>query len=78
MNAVYADLAQALRDRVAVIADRELYQRDPAGHLEQLKAVSERIDTLAKGLPRPLPSELAHYLERASFAKALAWIEAQG
>lgn len=76
-NVAYTDLASALRDRMEVIADRELYQRDPAAHLEKLKAVSLRIDELAAALPPPVPGDLAHYLHRASFAKALAWIEEQ-
>jgi hypothetical protein len=74
-NTVYSGLASALRERLAVIADRELYQRDPSAHLEKLKAASFRIEQLANLLPPPVPGELAHYLERASYAKALAWIE---
>jgi hypothetical protein len=74
-NAAYSDLASALRERLAVIADRELYQRDPEAHLEKLKTASLRIDGLAAALPAPVPGDLAHYLQRASFAKALAWIE---
>ena len=73
---LFAELAAALRERIAVIADRELYTRDPAGHLEKLKAVSEKITQLGHALPRPLPGDFAHYLQRASYEKALAWIEA--
>ena len=73
--APYLALAQALRERLAVIADRDLYERDPAGHLEKLQAVSAQIDRLAAGLPQPVAPDLAHYLHRASYAKALAWIE---
>jgi hypothetical protein len=76
-NPAYTVLASALRERMEVIADRELYQRDPGAHLEKLKAVSLRIDELAAALPKPVPGDLAHYLHRASFAKALAWIEEQ-
>lgn len=71
----YQSLAEALRERMAVISDRELYQRDPAAHLEKLKVVSHRIDECAAALPPPVSGELAHYIHRASFAKALAWIE---
>ena len=74
-KAAYEALADALRERVAVIGDRELYQRDPAAHLEKLKAASLRIEEHAAALPAPVPGDLAHYLHRASFAKALAWIE---
>lgn len=69
-------LAAALRERSRVIADREFYQRDPAAHLAQLQAVSERIVRLGATLPPPVPGDLAHFLERCSYDKALAWIEA--
>ena len=76
MPDLFAELADALRERLAVIADRELYARDPAAHLEKLKAASEKITHLGAALPRPLPGDFAHYLQRASYEKALAWIEA--
>ena len=76
MPDLFAELADALRERLAVIADRDLYARDPAAHLEKLKSVSERITELGAALPRPLPGDFAHYLQRASYEKALAWIEA--
>ena len=76
MPDLYDELADALRERLAVIADRALYERDPAGHLEKLKAVSERITQLGASLPRPIPGDFAHYLQRQSYQKALDWIEA--
>lgn len=72
----FATLASALRERLAAIADREAYAKDPEDHLERLKAASERINAAAEKLPGPLPPELAHYLQRASLDKALAWLEA--
>ena len=69
-------LAGALRKRLALVADRAFYQRDPAGHLAQLRAVSEEIAALAAQLPVPVDPQLAHYLQRGSFDKALAAIEA--
>jgi hypothetical protein len=72
----YRELAEALRQRLALIADRDFYQRDPQGHLDALRDVSHRIDTARDALPRPIPGELAHYLHGASLSKALAWIEA--
>ncbi len=74
---VFQALAEALRARLRVIADRESYQRDVAAHLGQLQAVSERVVELQSRLPRPLDPMLAHYLERCSYDKALAWIEAR-
>jgi hypothetical protein len=76
MPDAYAQLAEALRERLAVIADRELYARDPAAHLEKLKAVSEKITQLGEALPRSIPGDFAHYLQRASYEKALAWLVA--
>lgn len=70
-----ARLADALRERRAVIADREFYARDPAGHLARLQEVSQRITVLAAELPRPVDPQLAHFLERCSFDKALAFLE---
>jgi hypothetical protein len=76
MPDLYDELADALRERLAVIADRAFYERDPAGHLEKLKAVSERITQLGAALPRPIPGDFAHYLQRQSYQKALDWIVA--
>jgi len=71
----FSELAAALRERLAVIADRELYAQDPAAHLEQLKRASARIETAAAALPRPVNGELAHFLHGCSYQKALAWLE---
>ena len=73
----YHALAAALRERLAVIADRELYARDPASHLEQLRTISERVTSLQMQLPTPLDPQLAHYLQRCSYDKALAFLESQ-
>ena len=75
MPDLFAELADALRERLAVIADRDLYARDPAAHLEKLKSASERITQIGNALPRPLPGDFAHYLQRASYEKALAWLD---
>ena len=72
---VYRQLADALRERLAVIADREAYARDPQAHLQRLQGASERISTLGGQLPAPVDRQLAHYLERCSYDKALAWLE---
>jgi hypothetical protein len=74
---IYRDLADALRERLSVIADREFYGRDPAGHLARLQAVSERIAALGQQLPAPADPQLAHFLDRASYDKALAHLEAR-
>jgi hypothetical protein len=73
---IQQSLAEALRERLAVIADREWYARDPAGHFERLRTVSEQITALQHQLPPPINPQLAHYLDRCSYDKALAFLEA--
>jgi hypothetical protein len=74
MENALVDLAQALRERLAVICD-EQSRRDEAKHIARLKAVSERIDNLQARLPKPIDPRLAHYLQRKSYDKALAHLE---
>jgi hypothetical protein len=74
MNSPETDLATALRERLALIAD-EASRRDPDRHLEKLQSVSERIAELEKQLPHPVDPELAHFLARCSYDKALALLE---
>lgn len=74
----FLNLATALRERLAIIGDRELYARDPAVHLEKLKSVSEKIALLSAALPKPLDKNLEHYLQRASYEKALSWLSSHG
>ena len=71
----YQSLATALRERLAIIADRDLYNRDPAQHLEKLKSVSDQVTTLQGQLPPPIHPQLVHYLHRCSYDKALAFLE---
>ena len=77
MENVIADLAQALRDRIAIIHDEES-RRDEAKHIARLKAISERIDDLQTRLPKPIDPPLAHYLKRRSYDKALEFLEGRG
>lgn len=72
-----ARLARLLRERLAIIADHALRDSDPAAHLEKLKAVSLAISSLAKELAPTLPPRLNHFMERASYDKALAFLEDQ-
>ena len=71
-------LADALKERLALVADRAFYLRDPAAHLAELQAVSGRITALAAQLPSGVDPQFAHYLQRCSFDKALAFLEADG
>ena len=69
-----ADLKEALRERLAIIHDEES-RRDVNKHTERLRVVSEKIDKLAAALPRPIDPQLAHYLQRRSYDKALEFLE---
>jgi len=74
MEEALLDLAEALRERLAVIRDEES-RRDEATHIERLRAVSEKIDKLQREIPQPIDPRLAHYLERKSYDKALEYLE---
>jgi hypothetical protein len=74
----FSELAAALRERLEVIADRELSTRAPAEHLARLQAASERIADAAAAIPRPAEPQLEHFLQRASYDKALAWLQQHG
>jgi hypothetical protein len=74
MENVTADLAQALRERLAIIADEES-RRNAETHMKRLNAISEKIDKLQAALPRPIDPQLAHYLQRRSYDKALEFLE---
>ena len=77
MDAPLIDLRNALRERLAIISD-EQSRRDPAAHMARLRNVSEKIERLAGTLPRPLDPQLAHYLNRKSYDKALEFLEQRG
>jgi hypothetical protein len=68
------DLAFALRERRQLVAD-EVSRHDPARHMEKLRAVSEKITALGDSLPQPVDPQLAHYLARCSYDKALALLD---
>ena len=74
MEKALFDLAQALRERLAIIDD-EKSRRDEEKHIARLKAISEQIDDLQTRLPKTIDPRLAHYLERKSYVKALDFLE---
>ena len=76
MKSALADLAQALRERLAIIHD-EQSRRDPNIHMARLRSVSEKIDKLQAALPQPVDPRLMHYLDRKSYDKALEYLEAE-
>ena len=74
MEKAFIDLAQVLRERLAVIRD-EQSRRDETKHIARLKAISARIDDLQTRLPKPIDPRLTHYLQRKSYDKALDFLE---
>ncbi len=77
MHPAHLALAEALRERLVVIADRQGYDRDPSEHLQRLKGASEKIVELQSTLPQPIDPQLSHFLSRCSYDKALAFLESQ-
>ena len=75
MERAFADLAQALRERLEVIRD-EASRRDQAKHIGRLRDISEKIDRLQDSLPPSTDPRLRHYLDRKSYDKALEYLEA--
>jgi hypothetical protein len=71
-------LEELLEERLNVIADHAWRDRDAAGHLAQLKSVSERLQQEHQRQRGQLPARLNHYLTQASFSKALEWIQTGG
>jgi hypothetical protein len=73
MNEALSNLVDALRERLSIIGDEES-RRDPDKHMARLQEVSGRIEVLQAALP-PVDPQLAHYLQRRSYDKALAFLE---
>ena len=74
MECAAANLAQALRERLAAIRD-EQSRHNETKHVARLRTISEKIDRLQEELPRPVDPRLAHYLHRKSYDKALEYLE---
>ena len=67
--------AGLLRRRLEIISDHAWRDRDAASHLDALRSVSEEISSLHREHQRSLPARLNHFLQQASFQKALDYIE---
>ena len=79
MKAEFAPLAEALRERLVIISDHAHRDHDPRGHLDRLREVSQRIDSIVSSLSdREIDMKFRHYLDRRSYDKALAWIVGTG
>ncbi|MEO5913361.1 MAG: hypothetical protein ABIS50_03950 [Luteolibacter sp.] len=72
-----SELIDLLRRRVAIIADHAWRDRDAAGHLDGLKAVSEEISAWTAAHRTEVDAQMRHYLGNASYQKALAHLEAR-
>ncbi len=68
-------LAKTLRKRLEIIADQKARTSDPKGHLAMLEKVSEEIAQLVHSLPQETHPRLLHFLQRASYSKALEFLE---
>lgn len=75
MTSNLTNLERLLRERLAVIADHAMRDRDSAAHLEKLRAVSEALEAEHRALHGRLPARLAHFMQGCSYQKALAFIE---
>ncbi len=75
MDEYYVVLAEALQDRLAVIADHQLREQNPEAHLVRLRQASERIEQLRDRLPEDAHPMLVHYLDRMSLTKALGFLQ---
>jgi len=71
---ILAELADALRERLAIIGDEES-RRDAHRHTQRLGEVSEKIDQIERRLPPTTDPQLRHFLQRCSYGKALALLE---
>jgi hypothetical protein len=65
-----------LQKRLDVIADSELRAKDAEAHLAALREVSEAIDAEHQRLRSHHDGRLRHFLQQASYQKALEWIQA--
>ena len=74
MENALVDLRDALRERLAIIHDEES-RRDTETHMARLSAISKKIDKLQAALPHPIDPQLAHYLQRRSYDKALQFLK---
>ncbi|MCA1963689.1 MAG: hypothetical protein LDL31_07065 [Prosthecobacter sp.] len=78
MNPDFGTLQALLKRRLQLIADHEFREADPTGHLAALQQISELISAEHHRLRPILPGRLAHFLQQASFSKALEYLEEMG
>jgi len=74
MNAEFSSLHALLKRRVELISDHTFRDADRAGHLAALQQVSELLGNEHLRLRPILPPRLNHFLQQASFSKALDYL----
>ena len=70
----FESLGSALRKRLDVVSDHALRDRDPAAHLEAIKAAHRELESQIAALPPDTDPRLLHFLERQSYEKAVAFL----
>jgi len=70
-------LASALRKRLEIISDQKMREADAEKHFRMLAEISGEIDILTRTLPQDIHPRLRHFLERASYSKALELLETE-
>jgi hypothetical protein len=68
-------LAALLQRRIDLIGDHAFRDRDSAGHLTALREVSEALDATFQTLKPQLAPRLRHFMEQASYSKALEYLK---
>ncbi|MCX6854464.1 MAG: hypothetical protein NTV80_06120 [Verrucomicrobia bacterium] len=74
MSADLMTLKVLLSRRIQLIADHTFRDMDRSGHLAALQQVSELIQDEHLRLKPSLPPRLNHFLQQASFSKALDYL----
>ena len=72
-NTELRELIGLLEERLRVIGDADLRERDPESQLDQLKSGSEAIVVFHEKNRSAIQPRLNHFLESCSYAKALDW-----
>jgi hypothetical protein len=72
---MHPPLAELLRKRLEIIADHSWRDRDPGSQLAALQEVSEKINEWAAAHRSSIDGRLRHYLDNASYQKALEHLE---
>jgi hypothetical protein len=75
---LHPTLATLLRERESIIADHAWRDRDSSDHLAALIRVSEAINNWASSHHTSIDPRLQHYLQNASYGKALAHLQSSG